>query len=134
MIRRPPRATRTDTLFPYTTLFRSEDRGGVLEIRRHPVERVRDQREDVREGEARDREDEPREGVDVEQVLRRPEPEDLAVEDVDEPAVRRGEDLVGDRAERSEERPGGQECVSTCSYRWSAATHKKTGPTREARN
>src|SRR3546814_11507566 len=24
MIRRPPRATRTDTLFPYTTLFRSK--------------------------------------------------------------------------------------------------------------
>src|SRR3546814_6377710 len=28
MIRRPPRSTRTDTLFPYTTLFRSEA-GGV---------------------------------------------------------------------------------------------------------
>src|SRR3546814_13086389 len=34
MIRRPPRSTRTDTLFPYTTLFRSPrasptyDRGG----------------------------------------------------------------------------------------------------------
>src|SRR3546814_4646199 len=28
MIRRPPRSTRTDTLFPYTTLFRS--RVGVL--------------------------------------------------------------------------------------------------------
>src|SRR3546814_4600468 len=33
MIRRPPRSTRTDTLFPYTTLFRSSaqgraDRGG----------------------------------------------------------------------------------------------------------
>src|SRR3546814_10285104 len=27
MIRRPPRSTRTDTLFPYTTLFRS--RGGA---------------------------------------------------------------------------------------------------------
>src|SRR3546814_6361667 len=27
MIRRPPRATRTDTLFPYTTLFRSEAPG-----------------------------------------------------------------------------------------------------------
>src|SRR3546814_19746546 len=27
MIRRPPRSTRTDTLFPYTTLFRSGDRG-----------------------------------------------------------------------------------------------------------
>src|SRR3546814_13751094 len=25
MIRRPPRSTRTDTLFPYTTLFRSID-------------------------------------------------------------------------------------------------------------
>src|SRR3546814_6557137 len=31
MIRRPPRSTRTDTLFPYTTLFRSRecDRLGV---------------------------------------------------------------------------------------------------------
>src|SRR3546814_7900453 len=28
MIRRPPRSTRTDTLFPYTTLFRSPDRHG----------------------------------------------------------------------------------------------------------
>src|SRR3546814_15602687 len=27
MIRPPPRATRTDTLFPYTTLFRSESLG-----------------------------------------------------------------------------------------------------------
>src|SRR3546814_11367203 len=28
MIRRPPRSTRTDTLFPYTTLFRSVSFGG----------------------------------------------------------------------------------------------------------
>src|SRR3546814_20100098 len=28
MIRRPPRSTRTDTLFPYTTLFRSAEIGG----------------------------------------------------------------------------------------------------------
>src|SRR3546814_5848780 len=28
MIRRPPRSTRTDTLFPYTTLFRSERLAG----------------------------------------------------------------------------------------------------------
>src|SRR3546814_11848953 len=27
MIRRPPRSTRTDTLFPYTTLFRSNQAG-----------------------------------------------------------------------------------------------------------
>src|SRR3546814_19059839 len=29
MIRRPPRSTRTDTLFPYTTLFRSKADGRV---------------------------------------------------------------------------------------------------------
>src|SRR3546814_8590134 len=34
MIRRPPRSTRTDTLFPYTTLFRSVDR---LHLRRLAV-------------------------------------------------------------------------------------------------
>src|SRR3546814_14947100 len=28
MIRRPPRSTRTDTLFPYTTLFRSAQKPG----------------------------------------------------------------------------------------------------------
>src|SRR3546814_3511814 len=28
MLRRPPRSTRTDTLLPYTTLFRSEDKAG----------------------------------------------------------------------------------------------------------
>src|SRR3546814_1243446 len=30
MIRRPPRSTRTDTLFPYTTLFRSVRRCGQI--------------------------------------------------------------------------------------------------------
>src|SRR3546814_10798786 len=30
MIRRPPRSTRTDTLFPYTTLFRSSGTMGML--------------------------------------------------------------------------------------------------------
>src|SRR3546814_20563540 len=29
MIRRPPRSTRTDTLFPYTTLFRSHGTRGI---------------------------------------------------------------------------------------------------------
>src|SRR3546814_15711310 len=32
MIRRPPRSTRTDTLFPYTTLFRSRARGQGDEV------------------------------------------------------------------------------------------------------
>src|SRR3546814_15594425 len=34
MIRRPPRSTRTDTLFPYTTLFRSVD---LAERDHHPA-------------------------------------------------------------------------------------------------
>src|SRR3546814_4365649 len=60
MIRRPPRSTRTDTLFPYTTLFRSTlgfcggidlvvDVGDVADIDdlgiglpQQPVERVED--------------------------------------------------------------------------------------------
>src|SRR3546814_8710777 len=45
MIRLPPRSTRTDTLFPYTTLFRSKN---CIVIRREmlstasPVPRIRD--------------------------------------------------------------------------------------------
>src|SRR3546814_3703341 len=38
MLRRPPRSTRTDTLFPYTTLFRSALGGLVFgEIGEHPL-------------------------------------------------------------------------------------------------
>src|SRR3546814_15636268 len=37
MIRRPPRSTRTDTLFPYTTLFRSQ-RSDALFWRYDPAE------------------------------------------------------------------------------------------------
>src|SRR3546814_4644099 len=36
MIRRPPRSTRTDTLFPYTTLFRSSGRARILSRRSPP--------------------------------------------------------------------------------------------------
>src|SRR3546814_15631679 len=44
MILRPPRSTRTDTLFPYTTLFRSIERAPA------PGAHVRRQGEDVRAG------------------------------------------------------------------------------------
>src|SRR3546814_1697302 len=48
MIRRPPRSTRTDTLFPYTTLFRSSRRrrtpGGAVHrgrrLSRHVLRRI----------------------------------------------------------------------------------------------
>src|SRR3546814_3778306 len=46
MIRRPPRSTRTDTLFPYTTLFRSRDQRGSTSAtpparRAHPAPALR---------------------------------------------------------------------------------------------
>src|SRR3546814_14923415 len=43
MIRRPPRSTRTDTLFPYTTLFRSHRR----ELLRRPHDRDVEHRQDA---------------------------------------------------------------------------------------
>src|SRR3546814_14696397 len=46
MIRRPPRATRTDTLFPYTTLFRSRmaEQYGVPVLGALPLDiRIREQ-------------------------------------------------------------------------------------------
>src|SRR3546814_7117111 len=36
MIRRPPRSTRTDTLFPYTTLFRSRHKADPPDCRTDP--------------------------------------------------------------------------------------------------
>src|SRR3546814_4417026 len=45
MIRRPPRSTRTDTLFPYTTLFRSlvflESEGKATGVSHGPDGRIR---------------------------------------------------------------------------------------------
>src|SRR3546814_9453226 len=38
MIRRPPRSTRTDTLFPYTTLFRSLRRAPARAVRGLPAQ------------------------------------------------------------------------------------------------
>src|SRR3546814_20054825 len=40
MVRRPPRSTRTDTLFPYTTLFRSLALAPATALRRQPSVRA----------------------------------------------------------------------------------------------
>src|SRR3546814_10394021 len=42
MIRRPPRSTRTDTLFPYTTLFRSHGifEANIIERNRNQADRL----------------------------------------------------------------------------------------------
>src|SRR3546814_2508613 len=73
MIRRPPRSTRTDTLFPYTTLFRSIVRPGPMKApglqylaHEHQAGAVPDQQLDpVRPLRAED-EDHPREGFESE--------------------------------------------------------------------
>src|SRR3546814_2799144 len=49
MVRRPPRATRTDTLFPYTTLFRSASApapGPAAKPNHHPKSAPRPDRRD----------------------------------------------------------------------------------------
>src|SRR3546814_10484349 len=53
MIRRPPRSTRTDTLFPYTTLFRSEAAAHAEDDRQHAsdeTKRKRGERRDIKAG------------------------------------------------------------------------------------
>src|SRR3546814_1750219 len=48
MIRRPPRSTRTDTLFPYTTLFRSEAAAVARHQRAHLLHAIEPDRHDAR--------------------------------------------------------------------------------------
>src|SRR3546814_20683093 len=106
MIRRPPRSTRTDTLFPYTTLFRSVFvmvvvytlfTGPTLPV----VAKVL--------GVAK--QTEPRE-LDVEAA-----PLERIAADLLQVKIRPATRLHG----RSEERRVGNECASKCRSRWSPA-------------
>src|SRR3546814_20924945 len=113
MIRRPPRSTRTYTLFPYTTLFRSAAAPRPLQpavvgllvgerTRRRPVGEGRPSDGVVRfDGQAARQE--------VLQHRARPTGE-AVIGAVDQ----RGRRSVGS----SEERRVGKECVSTGRYRW----------------
>src|SRR3546814_13626123 len=91
MIRRPPRSTRTDTLFPYTTLFRSigVDADGIFGRERQAI--------------TLHRADDERIGI-------------AAELGVVEREVDRGHKPGG--RPRSEERRVGKECVSKCGSRW----------------
>src|SRR3546814_4877615 len=60
MILRPPISTRTDTLFPYTTLFRSRRRAGREGVGRRPARRRRGGRAPRRDGRPRERRARPR--------------------------------------------------------------------------
>src|SRR3546814_15856289 len=130
MIRRPPRSTRTDTLFPYTTLFRSSISCKEL-VLENQVKAIR--------------------------IEKNGGPEVLKLVSVDVPAPQKNEvtirqkavglnfidiyfrtglyahplphglgfeasgvvQAVGSEVTRSEERRVGKECVSTCRSRWS---------------
>src|SRR3546814_11587181 len=127
MIRRPPRSTRTDTLFPYTTLFRSRGLSGVLphQSARDPA---RDQRRAGRVHAQAGRQGQGRTGGDREQDCDRcgsrtfPYPHacfrtaHLAVQ-----ALR----AILDVRERTEERRVGKEGISRCRSRWSSDHQKK---------
>src|SRR3546814_20307721 len=117
MIRRPPRSTRTDTLVPYTTLFRSlaaveaflhrdEHRhlGAVLRF----VETLFDREVGGFESQLGLGENLALPGLGVETINRR-----RAC------IARKG-------VKRSEERRVGKECVSTCRSRWSPYPYKTT--------
>src|SRR3546814_18689584 len=106
MLRRPPRSTRTYTLFPYTTLFRSRRlwRAGYDGVEIHAANgylfqqffspRV-NQRTDAY-------------GGSLENRMR------LLLE-----TIARLRDALPDLCLRSEERRVGKECDRTCRYRWS---------------
>src|SRR3546814_18031926 len=110
MIRRPPRSTRTDTLFPYTTLFRSQRRGndgidqriGLYRLARHRRATL----QLARDGRLR-----PDGGL-----LRLAGAVGLgSAEDAGGGGLEPHKSAPG----RSEERRVGKECVSTCKSRWS---------------
>src|SRR3546814_11038670 len=117
MKRRPPRSTRTDTLFPYTTLFRSivgEDVKLVQKIGAEELE-IKLRAGDTAPTQA------GIEQADGLQVCAR-----LCCGERGSRCVGSIGPRVGNRARdapqvsvRSEERRVGEECVSTCRSRWS---------------
>src|SRR3546814_11745743 len=115
MIRRPPRSTRTDTLFPYTTLFRS--RGRDLAAGANGPDRIERERDEFFER--------------VRATYRAraaAEPRRFRVIDASQPAQDVAEEAVAQLRAwrgRSEERRVGKECGSTCRSRWSAYHKKK---------
>src|SRR3546814_14168029 len=104
MIRRPPRSTRTDTLFPDTTLFRSghQQMAGLIFVRggTAPGKGGKPQRRPVLEH------------LRGNSVQHRGGNADLGKHDV-------ATEFSAGHKERSEERRVGKECVSTCRSRWS---------------
>src|SRR3546814_20694816 len=119
MIRRPPRSTRTDTLFPYTTLFRSEHAVGKGVVHPAPGNAARLGLFAV-----------PAADEDLARRLRHLDALlDLAVGD--RGLAHRCARLL---RPRSAERSVGQACVSTFRSRWSTYHLKKKQHNKEHKN
>src|SRR3546814_17979035 len=109
MIRRPPRSTRTDTLFPYTTLFRSGSgfRGNVSGAGAFGIAHRRSGGALLM-------------AIEIKMPALSPTMEEGTIAKW---FVKAGDKVAsGDilaEIERSEERRVGKECVSTCRSRWS---------------
>src|SRR3546814_10995502 len=112
MIRRTPRSTRTDTLFPYTTLFRSTWPEGHNMVMYTGSQVNRSAEDSARAKWLLDI-------VDENTTVLVDEAHELVI----------GESQTADNVraicERSEERRVGKECVSTCRSRWSPYHSKK---------
>src|SRR3546814_13079850 len=124
MIRRPPRATRTDTLFPYTTLFRSW-RGTTLRGRwASPTDigttarRFVRASEGLKPGSIRPLSHSPDTGHGCAENHPCPPPVPQRPDEVPLAAPR--------GTASSEERRVGKECVRTCRSRWSPYQYKQT--------
>src|SRR3546814_20445200 len=119
MIRRPPRSTRTYTLFPYTTLFRSLAGGAVELADREAV--ALDVRHHAGLGDGGGGIDDAAHDAPAGDVaLKKPG----GIEALQARAVQRSLEVVevptGHAGlHRSEERRVGKECVSSCIYRGS---------------
>src|SRR3546814_17955943 len=113
MIRRPPRSTRTDTLFPYTTLFRPP---------RSPCRQHLSRCILLQDGPAVSTFPCPARCIEA-TAGNGPDPHlpgKMLKTCVCEPIVQMSATHgCGASADRSEARRVGKECVSTCRYRWS---------------
>src|SRR3546814_14781153 len=134
MIRRPPRSTRTDTLFPYTTLFRStaDHAQGALQdhARSHAARRQSRPRHDAANLHGPDQPrlcERGRHGAEIQRFARAATARDRAVRPV---AFYRGQ---AQRPYSSEERREGKEWGRTGTFRGSLEDQKNKKKKKKAR-
>src|SRR3546814_13285204 len=120
MLRRPPRSTRTDTLFPYTTLVRSGGRSVPPKhvdrsLGRLILKNIIQRRIDIQHWATVGAAFIP--GLDMTNILVNPRIAPVRIGKKVEAILLTIQ--PGKLGKRSEERRVGKECVSTCRSRWS---------------